>query len=468
MNFQAFISYRRETGKELARLVYTELNKVRGIKTFLDIEDLGASKFDNQLRQKIKETPNFILLLTSGTLDRCKEENDWVRQEIALAIKSDKNIVPVMVEDFKFPSEADLPEDIRDIVKYNAVHYSTHYYSASIDKLLQYLINTECIDNNALLPKAAKEIQEQKDQETIENKYIDIFTTAYLDGVVSSQERDFLAQKAKELGIKPERAIELEEQVKQKSGVSATTTTVSDGVKDIPKGDGVKLLADFFHAVFSQYDEETLRKECNPDNWYESADFAFNTPPEMIEALTQLYLHYCAPVTKESMVSTLEEAMEPLSENKLKAVCTNLGIDNSGRKSVLAERLSDVFSEAVDKAFPGGRKVYPDNPDCPPEIAKWINAVVAELTMDPLKALLDEFHVDSSIRRNSRQEMADTLNRIYRSYVPGLSNNARRKFFSYRFEDLNEEQIINFCDAIGYDAKGRKKERVEKLLQIAP
>jgi len=252
---------------------------------------------------------------------------------------------------------------------------------------------------------------------------------------------------------------------------SADAAPAESALQPAHQGERLKPLADFFRAVLKQFDEDQLKEWCDPDTWYSYGDFTYNTPEEMIESLTQIHLNWCAPLTKTSMASIYkEDVLEncSLSEEKFKTVCASLGVDSKGRKGDLIRRLTEKFSEAVDKAFPEGRGVYPDNPSCPPDIAKWTNTLVGQLSVDQLKDFISEFHVDSTIRRNSRTDMMGVLCKIYRCFVPVLSHNARRAFFSDCFSELNEEQIMNFCEAIAFDAKGRKKERIEKLMQVVP
>lgn len=133
----AFISYRRETGADTARLIRAELLS-RGMKTFLDVDDLGSFHFDERLLQEIEGSPHFILILSPGALDRCIDEDDWLRREIAHAISKDRNIVPVLKEGFRFPPKKSLPSDIADLPRYNCVQYSHTYFEATIDKLLDF------------------------------------------------------------------------------------------------------------------------------------------------------------------------------------------------------------------------------------------------------------------------------------------------------------------------------------------
>lgn len=50
---------------------------------FLDIEKLAAGKFDDRLLSGVKQAKNFILVLSSGALERCMNDTmnkDWVHR----------------------------------------------------------------------------------------------------------------------------------------------------------------------------------------------------------------------------------------------------------------------------------------------------------------------------------------------------------------------------------------------------
>lgn len=92
--YKAFISYRRIGGREYARSLYLALRGM-GIKTFFDYSSLRHGDFNEDILKAIEAAPNFILMVTDGALERCFDENDWVRKEIEYAEKLGKNIVPV-------------------------------------------------------------------------------------------------------------------------------------------------------------------------------------------------------------------------------------------------------------------------------------------------------------------------------------------------------------------------------------
>lgn len=136
--YDAFISYRRETGAETARLIRTEL-RTRGYRAFLDVEDLGSNLFDERLLREIQNAPSFILILGPGALDRCVNPDDWVRRELAHAIYRQRNIIPVLKDGFQFPPAANLPPDIAALPRYNSVLYSHDQFEATINKLVSFM-----------------------------------------------------------------------------------------------------------------------------------------------------------------------------------------------------------------------------------------------------------------------------------------------------------------------------------------
>lgn len=144
MKYDAFISYRRKTGFLMAQ-VLKELLKEKGVNCFLDLEQERSGQFDENLFIAIEESANFILVLTNGTLERCANEDDWVRREFLKAMKLNKNIIPVRYPDFEFPQDKavleKLPDEIKMLDTKQGVLLSQEYLPATIDKIRGYLKN---------------------------------------------------------------------------------------------------------------------------------------------------------------------------------------------------------------------------------------------------------------------------------------------------------------------------------------
>ena len=86
--FDVFISYRRSDGMELALEIYNFLT-AKGLRVFLDKEKMVDSQyFNEQIVDKLTEAPHYILLATSAVLPfKEKEKEDWVRDEVKLALE---------------------------------------------------------------------------------------------------------------------------------------------------------------------------------------------------------------------------------------------------------------------------------------------------------------------------------------------------------------------------------------------
>ena len=131
-----FISYRRDGGYALARLIYEWLHR-ENITVFLDLEELRSGPFNEKLYSAIEDSQNFVLILPSHALDRCSNQDDWLRLEIEHAIKYKKNIIPIMVDGFEFPKA--LPSSMQVLPFFNGVQISREYFDASMVKLISML-----------------------------------------------------------------------------------------------------------------------------------------------------------------------------------------------------------------------------------------------------------------------------------------------------------------------------------------
>lgn len=131
-----FISYRRDGGDVTAKLICETL-KNRGYSVFYDYDSLKGGVFDSKILEAINNCTDMILVLSKKALDRCKNENDWVRQEIKCALNGKKNIIPVMVDKFEFPKK--LPKDIQEVTRYNGVRFHMDAFESVIDKIIEKL-----------------------------------------------------------------------------------------------------------------------------------------------------------------------------------------------------------------------------------------------------------------------------------------------------------------------------------------
>ncbi len=138
MDYQVFLSYRRSNGGEYLAGRLADKLKDKGLTVFYDIESMRSGTFNNQLYKAIDSCRDFLLVLPEGALDRCQNEDDWVRLEIAYALKKNKNVVPVMMNGFQFPDN--LPADIQNVQYMQGVTASSEYFDAVVDKIVGLLV----------------------------------------------------------------------------------------------------------------------------------------------------------------------------------------------------------------------------------------------------------------------------------------------------------------------------------------
>ncbi len=145
MKYDIFISYRRKGGYETAKHLY-DLLTMDGYTVSFDIDTLRNGDFDTALLQRIDECTDFILILNKGAFDRTLDpgfnpKNDWLRNELAYALKRNKNVIPVMLEGFDgFPE--DLPDDICKVVRKNGPKYDSYYFDDFYRKMKKSFFET--------------------------------------------------------------------------------------------------------------------------------------------------------------------------------------------------------------------------------------------------------------------------------------------------------------------------------------
>jgi hypothetical protein len=125
-----FISYRREDAGANALGISQYLEKEFGRKSvFIDVDMRAGAKFPAVLEERLAECKVMLVLIGPEWLNSRNEHgqrridlpDDWVRLEIAQALKRDITVIPVRVNGAMLPSRETLPEDIRGLLDHQAV-----------------------------------------------------------------------------------------------------------------------------------------------------------------------------------------------------------------------------------------------------------------------------------------------------------------------------------------------------------
>ena len=150
-SYDIFISYRRSS-YDTANLIATRL-KAAGYSVFFDLESLRAGKFNEQLYNVIENCKDFISVLPPNALDRCVNEDDWVRLEICHAMRHKKNIVPIMLNGFAWPNP--MPAGMEELCNYHALTASSaEHFDMAMERLQsKYLLSKPHVATKILAKK---------------------------------------------------------------------------------------------------------------------------------------------------------------------------------------------------------------------------------------------------------------------------------------------------------------------------
>lgn len=121
----------------MAYILYERLTQ-KGYSVFQDVESLRSGRFNTTIYEKIEQCKDLILILPPNALERCADEDDWVRKEIICALRNKKNIIPVMLRGFSWPEE--LPKEIEEIRYYNGLVANTEYFDQFLVKLCDFFV----------------------------------------------------------------------------------------------------------------------------------------------------------------------------------------------------------------------------------------------------------------------------------------------------------------------------------------
>ncbi len=148
MKYDIFISYRREGGYETAKHL-NDLLVRDGYKVSFDIDTLRNGDFDTQLLGRIEQCKDFILIVDKHAFERTLDptfdrKKDWLRCELAHALKHKKNIIPVFLSGISSFPEG-LPDDIIEVKTKNGPEYNKYYFDGFYQTLRSRFLTSRSI-----------------------------------------------------------------------------------------------------------------------------------------------------------------------------------------------------------------------------------------------------------------------------------------------------------------------------------
>ena len=142
-NFDIFISYRRLdehgniSGRDQARLIAKQL-QLEGYRAFFDYSEIRDDEFDKVIIPAVENCKVFILVLTKDALNRCANNDDWVRKEIETALSSGCKIVNVTPDNTFNGWPSNLPNSLERIkkIQISDIQFG-QLFEVSIKKLIE-------------------------------------------------------------------------------------------------------------------------------------------------------------------------------------------------------------------------------------------------------------------------------------------------------------------------------------------
>jgi formylglycine-generating enzyme required for sulfatase activity len=144
-----FISYRRGDSEGQARALSLELANYIGDKAvFMDVDSIALGRdFRKSLHDSLESCDAFLALIGPSWLEskdaggkrRLDDPTDFVRQEIATALKRNIPVTPVLLQGAPMPAEQSLPDDLKELAFRNGFELSHTRWRSDVREMAQRL-----------------------------------------------------------------------------------------------------------------------------------------------------------------------------------------------------------------------------------------------------------------------------------------------------------------------------------------
>lgn len=173
-NKTVFISYRRNVSAFIARAIFQDL-RYNGYDVFMDVMSIDSGAFDTAILNQIAARAHFIVILTPGAVERCIKEDgsenqdDWFRREIEHALQLQRNVIPLLVNNFSFQnSELYLTGKLATLARFNAVNIPHDYFEEAMTRLRTRFLKQEV--KGSIIEPPSHELQIIREKITEANK----------------------------------------------------------------------------------------------------------------------------------------------------------------------------------------------------------------------------------------------------------------------------------------------------------
>ena len=144
-----FISYRREDTEGQARALFQDLVARLGRDSvFMDVDSIGLGRdFRTVLQERLATCDVMLALIGRDWVDgkdksgrrRLDNPGDFVRIEIAAALKRNIPVTPLLLHGAQMPTVEQLPEDLSDLPYRNGFELSHNRWDSDVQELFRRL-----------------------------------------------------------------------------------------------------------------------------------------------------------------------------------------------------------------------------------------------------------------------------------------------------------------------------------------
>ncbi len=134
MDTSVFISYRRTASWALANLIRDDLQRHQ-VDVWMDVDRLRGGEFELRILNEIANRSHFVVVLQPGSFHGINDPEDWLRREIACAIRHHRSIVPIVADGFTFDAIPLLPPDVAPVADFNGIELHRDYIEAGLARL---------------------------------------------------------------------------------------------------------------------------------------------------------------------------------------------------------------------------------------------------------------------------------------------------------------------------------------------
>jgi hypothetical protein len=169
MSGKIFINYRRGDEPGFTQALFARLEQAfSGDPIFMDVDNIPPGvNFVQMLDTQVAQCDALLAIIGKGWLNTADEDgkrrlddpNDFVRVEIESALKQNKLVIPILVNDARMPRPDDLPESLRPLTRRNAVRLAHERFRADALALIKSLQRS--LEGAA----SARAVEAQREQE---------------------------------------------------------------------------------------------------------------------------------------------------------------------------------------------------------------------------------------------------------------------------------------------------------------